>query len=461
MGQNPNIKSDPKSIATRTGLLVGCALVFLVSACGTARTKSASPSIQRAAAGTSGKASGRRPAGAAKSTAAVPAPAPAPAAKPSKPVEAKKPAEPKKPAAPAEPDLPTRFGGQVFCPIPSEVSPNEELIVRCAVKAGLGANSVIVRYRASGREDYSTIDAPRSPKGWYVAKIKGGEVQGASFQLYVEAYGQGNRVVGTSGSDDNPNVILIHGGSSSGPSADEDPLAKIQREQDAERMQIVEGRRRPSPSLWLGMGMGSGMGWYPSRTPERYTGAKATGWATGGLFHLLPEIGYNWTPNIAFSLQGRWQFVKTETQGGGTQSKPPHSQALAVLGSVYLMTDSRTSDWQFFGTAVVGGGTAFRLYVAPRRSYGTNDFPNSDTVNGGPVVAGAGGGLIYHLTNYVALTGHVRSLAGFPKTAVIIEGGIGAQLALWPFSAYQSKKGPVVPQDLEPEPEYAPSEPVD
>jgi hypothetical protein len=210
------------------------------------------------------------------------------------------------------------------------------------------------------------------------------------------------------------------------------------------------------------MGVGSGMGWYPSRTPERYSNSKATGWATGGLFHLLPEIGYNWTPHIAFSLQGRWQFVKNETQGGGTQDKPPHSQALAVLGCVYFMTDSRTSAWQLFATAAAGGGSAFRLYVAPKRSNDpAQDFPNSDTVNGGPIVAGAGGGLIYHLTNYIALTGHVRSLAGFPKSAMIIEGGIGAQLALWPFSAYQSKKGPVVPQDLEPEPEYAPAEPVE
>jgi hypothetical protein len=209
------------------------------------------------------------------------------------------------------------------------------------------------------------------------------------------------------------------------------------------------------------MGIGSGEGWYPSRTPERYTSAKATGWATGGLFHLLPELGYNLTPNIALSVQARWQFVKNETQGND-QSRKPHTQALAVLGCAYFMTDSPTSDWQLFGMLAAGGGSAFRLYVAPKRSSDSRqDFANSDTVNGGPFVAGAGGGLVYHLTNFFALTGHVRSLAGIPKTAVVIEGGIGAQLAVWPFSAYESKKNPHAPQDLEPEPDYAPSEPVE
>jgi hypothetical protein len=434
-------------------LLAGCALVFLTSACASASSSGA------AAAGTPGKkaAVGKAPI---RKTAAAPKAKPAsPASAPTAPPPALVPAKASKPTASDEPNLPTRFADQVFCPIPPEISPNEELVVRCALKPGLGAHSVILRYRVSGKEEYSTLDAVRSSKGWYVAKIKGSEIRGGSLQLYVEAYAPGNRVAGTSGTDDNPSVILITGGAGGGPNADEDPLAKIQREQEAEHMRTIEGHRRPSPSLWLGMGIGSGEGWYPKRNIERQPGT-ATGWATGGLFHLLPEIGYNWTSHIAFSVQGRWQFVKTETQGGGNQAKP-HRQAFAVLGNVYFMTDSRTSDWQIFGNVAAGGGSAFRLYVAPNTKYGDVTFPNSDTVNGGPMVAGAGGGIIWHLTNFVALTGHVRSLVGFPKTAVIIEGGIGAQLALWPFSAYQSKKGPQTPQDLEPEPDYAPSEPVD
>jgi hypothetical protein len=451
VGHKPmNNKSEPTSMNTRTGLLASCALVFLMSACGTVPPKEDGPPAKNAAAG---KSSSRKTA---KSKSTASASAPAPAAPAPAPVTESKPVEKKSDAA--EPDLPTRFAGHVTCPIPPEVPPGEELIIRCALKPGLGAHSVIVRYRVSGKEDYSTIDAIRSPKGWYVAKIKGNEVRGSSLQLYVEAYSPGNRVAGTSGTDDNPNVILIQGGVS-GPSTDEDPLKKIQREQEAEHMQTIEGRRRPSPSLWLGFGIGTGEGWFPSRTAENEP-AQAKGWASGGLFHLLPEIGYNLNPNLAFSLQGRWQFVKTETSGGGSADKP-NSRALAVLGCVYLMTDSRTSDWQLFGTAAIGAGSAFRLYVAPHPSSGNDNFPNSGTVNGGPLVAGAGGGIIFHLTNFVALTGHVRSLAGFPKTAVIIEGGIGAQLALWPLSAYQSSKPSQTPQDLEPEPDYAPSEPVD
>lgn len=442
--------SDRKTTLMHTGLLAAFATVFLTSACATASPQAAAQTSPPAKKVTASKSTSRKVAAAAKAKSAAPPAAPAPvAAKPSK--------ASSKPAASDEPNLPTKFADQIFCPVPPEIVPDEDLTIRCALKAGLGARSVILRYRVSGKEEYSTRDAIRSPKGWYVATIKGNEIRGGSLQFYVEAYAPDNRVAGMSGNDVEPNVILITG-EFSGPSLDEDPLARIQREKEAEQMEIVEGRHRPSPSLWFGVGMGSGIGWYPKRKLERRPDGEATGWATGGLFHLLPELGYNLTPNIAVSLQGRLQFVKTETQGGGNEAKP-YSKAYAVLACIYFMTASHTSSWQLFGTAAVGGGTAFRLYAAPVRSRDpSNDFPNSDTVNGGPLVAGAGGGVNYHLTNYLALTAHVRSLAGFPKSAVVIEGGIGAQLALWPFSAYQSKKRSQIPEDLEPEPEYTPPE---
>jgi hypothetical protein len=126
------------------------------------------------------------------------------------------------------------------------------------------------------------------------------------------------------------------------------------------------------------------------------------------------------------------------------------------------MTDAlfgRSSNFQLFGMGTVGGGTAFRLYVAPSPSaIPSNNFPNSDTVHGGPLVAGAGGGLIYHLTNYLALAGQLRALAGIPKSAMLVEAGISAQVGLWTAKAFRNAGPATSAPLLEPEPDYVPAD---
>jgi hypothetical protein len=83
------------------------------------------------------------------------------------------------------------------------------------------------------------------------------------------------------------------------------------------------------------------------------------------------------------------------------------------------------------------------------------DFKNSGTVYGGPLAAGGGVGVLYHFTTYLALAAEFRTLAGFPKSAVMMEGGLSAQFRLWG----RSKPGAFVPPpSLEPEPDYVPSE---
>jgi len=129
-----------------------------------------------------------------------------------------------------------RLPHPLHCPIASEVPANTELTIRCAVKPVLATRSVVVSYRPSGTEHFSTTDATRSPKGWYVVTIKAGEVRGNSLQFYVQAYNGNNKMVASSGNDESPNIVLIRKASSGTgtgvedqPVADEDPLARIQK----------------------------------------------------------------------------------------------------------------------------------------------------------------------------------------------------------------------------------------
>ena len=448
----------------RNSLLGCCAFLLLVPACATS-SKNGKPGSARA----------KRKGSAAKTATAAPSsddksksnPQPATPAKPPKAaavVEAKKP-----PPPPPEPEIPSKLPEPLFCPTPSEVQPGTDLTIRCAVKPALATRKVVLHYRPSGTERFVAADATRSRKGWYVVNIKGSEVKGSSLQFFAQAHNANNKVTASNGTDESPNILLIRKGGSGPagtggpdqPVADEDPLARIQRERDAESGQSSEGRRRPARKVWLALGLGSGYGWFPSRTPELYTGAKVTGFSSGGILHLLPEIGYQWTDHIAFSLQGRYQFVHTDMGTGYTGTVQPKGWAWAVLGRVYLFTDrlfGSTSNFQLFGTGTLGVGTAFRLYVAPNPNLanpGVSDFRTSDTVNGGPVAAGVGGGLAYHATNYLTLAAELRALAGFWDVATVFEAGLSAQVDIWTPGA-RSAAAAEPASELPPEPEYTP-----
>jgi hypothetical protein len=372
----------------------------------------------------------------------------------------------KKPAPPPEPDLPSHLPESIYCPTPSEIQADTDLTIRCAVKPALATRAVVFQYRPSGTERFTAKDGTRSPKGWYVVNIKGAEVKGSSLQFFAQAYNANNKVTASNGNDDSPNILLIRraGAGAGGPDqsvAEEDPLARIQREREAESGLIHQIHRRPARNVWVAGGVGSGYGWYPTRALDISTGAKATGLATGGILHFLPEIGYQWTDHVAFSLQGRIQWVYTQTGAGCTGScRPPKGWAYAVLGRVYLITDrlfGRQSNLQAFGTGSLGGGTAFRLYVAPSlnpRDPSAN-FVNSDTVHGGPLAAGVGGGVVYHFTNSLALAAEVRALAGFWDVATVMEAGLSAQWGFWTLGAKSGAAVEAAPE-LAPEPEFTP-----
>ena len=430
-------------LTIRHCLFGSCALLLLAPACATssktAKPSSAPASQKRFASKSAAKSSSDNT----KNTKAADS---------AKAAQAKKP-----PPPPPEPDLPSRLPHPLHCPIPSEVPADTELTIRCAVRPALATRSVVVSYRLSGTEHFSTTDATRSPKGWYVVAIKASEVRGSSLQFYVQAYNGNNRMVASSGNDESPNIVLIRKASTGTggpdqPVAEEDPLARIQKERAAENGESNEVRRRPPGRVWVAMGMGSGYGWFPTQVTDVYK-AKATGWATGGILHLLPEFGYQWTDHIAFSLQGRLQFVYTQTGSGSLQAEGPKTFAWAVLGRAYLFSDrlfGPASNLQIFGTGNLGYGTAFRLYVAPAAKGG---FINSDTVSGGPLAVGVGGGVAYHFTNTLALAAELRALAGVWNFATVIEAGASVQWAFW--SPGEHRAAAAAPE-IAPETEYTP-----
>ena len=68
-----------------------------------------------------------------------------------------------------------------------------------------------------------------------------------------------------------------------------------------------------------------------------------------------------------------------------------------------------------------GGGDGFRLRVPRDRGV---DLARSDTVRGGRLIAGAGGGVVYHFARRFAVPLEARVLYGFPVKAFAFEAGI-------------------------------------
>ena len=73
-----------------------------------------------------------------------------------------------------------------------------------------------------------------------------------------------------------------------------------------------------------------------------------------------------------------------------------------------------------------GKDGAFRLIVPADADA---ERPRSDTVRGGPFVAGGGAGLAYHFSRRIAWPLEVRTLIGLPDFAAVVEVGTGLTFA--------------------------------
>jgi hypothetical protein len=346
---------------------------------------------------------------------------------------AEAPAEERRPRADGEdPDLPADIPQDLYCPVPDQTPPDEPLTLRCVLRPGVRAGRLTLHYRPAGSETFTDVPMAKSRKGWYRGVVPASAAIGKSLQYYVEGSAAPKL---TSGSSDSPNLVMVHEGADAAAEAtmavagreedepptieDENPLAEIEKERAREGLRI-----RPERRLWAGLGLGKGMGWQPGGSLEfRQMQEVGAGVLSGGLGHLQPEIGYQWSERTAFSLQLRFQFVPTEGSGDPTPGKPAVRAISALARATYGIGDGNVRG---FGSVAMGGGDGFRLKVPPDRQ---RDLVRSDTVRGGPFLAGAGGGVIYHFNPHVAWPTELRALAGFPDVALSVELTSGIEVA--------------------------------
>lgn len=170
--------------------------------------------------------------------------------------------------------------------------------------------------------------------------------------------------------------------------------------------------RSAAKRTWIGLGIGAGAGYANGRGVEAfdaYISKYRPGFALAALAHATPELGRFVLPNVALSLQGRLQWRP--------QDDPyTASGAWAVLArALFFTTASRA---RLYSALSFGGGDGFRLLVKARTA---DKKTVEDTVRGGPLLAGAGGGFSYALADRFTWIVEANLLIGMPIVSMVLD----------------------------------------
>ncbi len=348
-----------------------------------------------------------------------------------------------------EPDLPVHINA-LDCPTPDEAIIDKPLLLRCAVASNLPVASVVLLYRAPGKDGYVEEVMTKSPKGWLQAKIPKKAVSGKSIQFYFEGRNASGKPVVANGGADAPNIVLlVEEGSQEEASApaggdEENPLADDEgpyrprlhlghRDTEREGLDTRYGKRK----WWIGIGIGTGYGYAKGKGFEAVNKSPPSdpfhslqsefqpGLAWAGLGHLAPEVGYAFNPDIALSLEGRLQYTGQPSKYSSFAARG----AISVLAKLLFYT--KQNQLRFFGSLIAGGGEGFRFVAYPDQGQPNAYTDFKDTILGGPIVAGVGGGVYYELTKAVSAVGEIHGLAGFPTFSVVMDFNAALQFNIY------------------------------
>jgi hypothetical protein len=345
----------------------------------------------------------------------------------------------------SEPALPAHVAA-LDCPAAEETLIDKPVTVRCAVAPNLPVDKVFVLYQMPGEEDYVEAEMTKSSKGWLQAKIPKKAVSGTSLKFYFEGRNAQGKPVVANGGKDSPNIMLIieeesadenaAAGASAG-SEDENPLEAPGAYNPRMRLGRVNKEkigldtRYGTRKYWIGLGIGSGYGYAKGKGLEARDDLQDVfqpGLAWAGVAHLVPEFGYQITPDSAISIAGRLQYIPQPAEFKDFAARG----ALSVLLKYTMYTKQK--ELRFFASGIAGGGEGFRFIVYPDTDPPQTE-PNrknfKDTVKGGPGIAGVGGGLYYEMSHAVSLVLEVNVLAGFPAFSVVTDLNLGLQFNLY------------------------------
>jgi hypothetical protein len=399
-----------------------------------------------------------------------------------------------------EKDLPVKITA-LDCPNEDEAILDRPATLRCALaKTPTLAQvaKVYLMYQEPGKDAYTELQMTKSPKGWYVAKIPKKAVAGKSIRYYFEGRNASGKPIVRNGEESDPQILLLMTEENyrarkkrpaPGEEPEENPLERPEGPYTGPRFKLGQEDvtkkgldvRFGNRKWWIGLGAGSGFGFAKgdgleavNRSPETtlapgdvpmcgrgegfhdLASCFQPGGAWAGLFHLAPEIGVHLNSDWAISVEGRLQYIPQPAQYAKYASRG------AISGLFKVMRYTKQAKIRFFVSGIAGGGEGFRFTVKPATAANCNntnpdalckvqDF--TDTIRGGPAIAGGGVGLYYEASKRAAIVLEAHGLAGFPVFSFVVDGNLALQINFYSETKKTTEsEGRYIPKEEDEEP---------
>ena len=355
----------------------------------------------------------------------------------------------------AEPDPPATVQSPLYCPLPFEIPPKEDRIIRCLTQMAPGKSTATVYYRTEGSatDDFTEVAMLRSPKGWLTATIPANAVVGKTLPYYIEAQLPGATEKISLGKLEAPNSFSIREDTvvdqTDDDDDDEDPLRTISVSNADDEDTRVFHRRLPG-ALVLGVSVGAGAGYHGreyvdsgARDASDLASGKSfdqsrkvlapSGFSPARLTHVEVELGYQLTKKLWISAFGRYQYAPRDGRGGQAVGEQP-VLTKAMAGFVRANYAFATlGNFQAYASAGVGAGRSFLLTFSKGCDEAKADngcvLAHSDTISRHGFAATASLGAIYHLSRWFAVFIDLKEIATLPKFMALSEANLGVAFA--------------------------------
>jgi hypothetical protein len=339
--------------------------------------------------------------GAAPASPATPPPSPPP----SSPEPAETPTETPPPAAPAASPEATEESpsGMVHEPI-TEAKKGSTISVTVGVQADLKFDKMVLAYRPAGASEFNGREMKQVSEGRYGAEIPSTATGGDTVDYYIEADDAEGNAVATKGTVDNPLTINL-----GGAKAAHNPEGGEEEEEE------------PDHRYFVGFMLGSGFGWATGPGDTNHdVKISPPGIAPATLLHVAPEVGYWLTDSLMLSVQLRYQFITGTVpvyDSMGHEHKTANYAFAAFAKATWKLGDDEGSLHPFFSLAAGGGYIRHVVTLHPTtapQGCGQDQMQACvDTIQGGPILIGPGGGIFYDLTDNLQLVGQANAVLGF------------------------------------------------
>ena len=344
-----------------------------------------------------------------------------------------------------DPDLPARVPSPLYCHLPFDAPPGQDVVVRCLTQKQQRKSSATFHYRPQGAEgEYVGVTMERSPKGWLMAVIPGRAVQGKSLPYYVQAEIPGSPKDIYFGHAEAPNELIIR----NPPETDgtDDANDEPETVPGPARVPPLGGKDSTRPSrlrtpgsFWISLASGTGAVYHGREAVDSNDKAQSigtpvsvqSGFSPAALLQIEPEIGYQLTRRLSISVMARYQVAPKDANGyvpgAGENAIPTSALAGFVRGQFAFLS---RGGFQTYASGGAGLGTSFLAIVNKRCAAGSScSLDHSDTLHGGPVGLTAGVGAIYHFRPSFGVFVDVKEIATLPKLLALTEVNVGLAFA--------------------------------